>query len=180
MTTRELRISLTEAIDRAGPVLFGADWIDRLKPRDAEILAKFGPKPFGRPNQSIGPCPRKWQVKLDRAIGRDARLVVQRATVLDWIFSARVMTSLNHCDQVALDRVLARYRPAKAGKGAPPRVRHRLINQMLEDIRTGKTTVDALEGLKEEAIADVYGASRKACKAARIDAVAEAKRRGLF
>jgi hypothetical protein len=179
MTAQDRRISLTEAIDHAGPVLFGADWIDRLKPRDAEILAKFGPKPFGRPNQSIGPCPRQWQVKLDRAMGRDARLVVQRATVLDWIFSARVMTSVNHCDQVALDRALARYRPAKAGKGAPPRVRHRLITQMLEDIHTGRRTADALDSLKEEAIAEVYGASRKACKAARMDALAEARRRGL-
>jgi hypothetical protein len=180
MNDRAIRLTLTKAIDHAGPVLFGADWIDRLKPRDAEILAKFGPKPFGRPNQSIGPCPRHWQVKLDRAIGRDARLVVQRATVLDWIFSARVMTSLNHCDQAALDRVLARYRPAKAGKGAPPRVRYRLITQMLEDIRSGKRTADELNAMKEETIAEVYGASRKACKAARIDALAEEKRRCLF
>jgi hypothetical protein len=179
MSEREIRLTLTEAIDHAGPVLFGADWIDRLKPRDCKILAKYGPKPFGRPNQSIGPCPRQWQVKLDCAIGRDARLVVQRATVLDWIFSARVMTSLNHCDQTALDRVLARYRPAKAGKGAPPRVRYRLITQMLEDIRSGKRTADKLNAMKEEAIAEVYGASRKACKAARIDALAEARRRGL-
>jgi hypothetical protein len=112
-------------------------------------------------------------------MGRAARLVVQRATVLDWIFSARVMTSVNHCDQVALDRAIARYRPAKAGKGAPPRVRHRLITQMLEDIRTGRRTADALDALKEEAIAEVYGASRKACKAARMDVLAEARRRGL-
>jgi hypothetical protein len=179
MSGREIRLTLTKAIDHAGPVLFGADWIDRLKARDAEILAKFGPKPFGRPHQSIGPCPPEWQVKLDRAMGRDARLVVQRATVLDWIFSARVMTTLNHCDQAALDRALARYRPAKAGKGAPPRVRYRLINQMLEDIRTGKRTADALDALKEEAIAKEYGASRKACKVARIAALAEAKRRGF-
>ena len=110
-------------------------------------------------------------------MGRDARLVVQRATVLDWIFSARVMTTLNHCDQVALDRALARYRPTKAGKGAPPRVRLRLITQMLVDIRSGKRTADALDALKEEALAEVYGASRKACKTARIEALAEAKRR---
>ncbi len=179
MTAQDRRISLTEAIDHAGPVLFGADWIDRLKPRDARVLAKFGPRPFGRPNQTIGPCPRQWQVKLDRAMGRDARLVVQRATVLDWIFSARVMTTLNHCDQGALDRALARYRPAKASKGAPPRVRYRLITQMLEDMRSGKRTADALEALKEEAVAEVYGASRKACKAALFDALAEARRRGF-
>jgi hypothetical protein len=179
MTTQDRRISLTEAIDRAGPVLFGADWIDRLKPSQAEILAKFGPKPYGRPKQSIGPCPRDLQDKLDQAIGRDVRLVVQRATVLDWIFSARVMTTLNHCDQAALDRTLARYRPAKAGKGAPPRVRYQLITRMLEDIRSGKRTADELEALKQEAMAEEYGASRRACKAARIAALDEAKRRGL-
>lgn len=179
MTAQERRISLTEAIDHAGPVIFGPDWIDRLKPRDAAILEKFGPKPFGQPKQSIGPCPRQWQVKLDRAIGRDVRLVVQRATVLDWIFSARVMTSPNHCDPAAIDRALSRYRPTKAGVGAPPRVRHRVITSMLHDIHTGKMTLDSLEGLKEEALADMYGASRRTCKEALIFVKAEAKRRGL-
>jgi hypothetical protein len=181
MSDRETRLTLTEAIDRAGPVLFGADWIDRLKPKDAKILAEFGPKPFGQPRQSIGPCPREWAVKLDRAMGRDARLVVQRTTVLDWIFSARVMTTLNHCDQAALNRVLERHRPAKAGKGgAPPLVRYRLITQMLEDIHRGKRTADELEALKEETLAELYGASRNACRPARIAALDEAKRRGLI
>lgn len=177
MSGREIRMTLPEAIDHAGPVFFGSDWIDRLKPSDCEILAKFGPKPFGGPRQSIKPCPRRWQAKLDRAIGRDMRLVIQRATVLDWIFSARVMTTLNHCDQTALQRALGRYRPATVG--APPRVRYQLITRMLEDIRSGKTTAVKLEMLKEEALAEAYGASRKACKAARADALAEAKRRGL-
>jgi hypothetical protein len=179
MTARNTDFSITEAIDHAGPVLFGADWIDRLKPQDAKILAEFGPKPFGRPKQTIGPCPRRWQAKLDSALGRDARLVVQRATVLDWIFSARVMRSTSHCDMAALDRALARYRPAKVAQGAPPRLRYRLITQMLDDIRAGKWTVEQLEKMKQEAVAEAYGASRKACNPARIAAIAEAKRRGL-
>jgi hypothetical protein len=174
---REIRLTLPEAIDHAGPVFFGADWIDRLKPNDAKILAKFGPKPFGGPRQSIKPCPPRWRTKLDHALGRDMRLVIQRATVLDWIFSAHVMTTINHCDQTALQRALGRYRPATVG--APPRVRYRLIARMLEDIHSGKTTAVKLEMLKQEALKEAYGASRKACKAARADALAEARRRGL-
>jgi hypothetical protein len=177
MSAQEVSLTLPEAIDHAGPVFFGSDWIDRLKPSDAKILAKFGPKPFGQPRQSIKPCPPASRAKLDRALGRDMRLVIQRATVLDWIFSARVMTTASHCDQATLQRALGRYRPATVG--APPRVRYRLITQMLDDIRSGKTTAGKLEMLKEEALAEEYGASRKACKAARDDALAEARRRGL-
>jgi hypothetical protein len=177
MSGREIRLTLPEAIDHAGPVFFGTDWIDRLKPSDCEILAKYGPKPFGQPRQTIKRCPREWQTKLDRAMGRDMRLVIQRATVLDWIFSARVMTTPHHCDQTTLQRVLGRYRPSKVG--APTRVRYRLVTRMLADIHSGKTTAAKLEVLKEEALAAAYGASRNACRPARTEALAEARRRRL-
>jgi hypothetical protein len=106
------------------------------------------------------------------------RLVIQRGTVLDWIFSARVMTTLNHCDQTALQRALDHYRPSKVG--APTRVRYRLVKSMLEDIHSGKTTAVKLEMLKDEALAETHGASCKACKAARADVLAEAKLRSLY
>jgi hypothetical protein len=173
------RLTLTQAIDLAGPILFGADWIDRLTVSEAELLTKFGPKPRGQPNQTISPCPRRLKDKLDRVIGRDHRLAVQRATVLDWIYAAGILIGRNYCDISAIKRGLARSRPEKSVRGAPPVVRQKLTRRMLEDIRAGSISGSSLGKLKQEALAEMYSASRKACKEARIDALAEAERQGL-
>jgi hypothetical protein len=54
MSDREIRLTLTEAINRAGPVLFGSDWIENLTPAEAKLLSKYGPKPYGKPLRKIG------------------------------------------------------------------------------------------------------------------------------
>jgi hypothetical protein len=174
------RLSITDAIDRAGPVLFGGDWIDRLDPSEAEILSKYGPQPRGRPHQSIKPCPERFRVALDRAIGKDHRLGIQRATVLDWIYSARVMIGRNLCEAATLNRKLTSSKRTKPGRGRPAALRQRLIRQMVDDIRNGIISAAALKKLKEEALADRYRASRKACVPARTDALSEAERQNLF
>lgn len=173
------RLSITEAIDRAGPVLFGSDWIDRLNAKETLALEKYGPKPRGQQQQSIAVCPRAERVALDRTIGRDMRLGIQRATVLDWIYAARVMMDRNYCDRFLLDRKLATAKLDENPVGAPPVVRQRVIRQMLDDVRSGRISLAKLKALKQDVMKLDYGASRKVCNQARKDAIAEAERQRL-
>lgn len=176
------RLSLTQVIDLAGPIIFGSDWIDHLDKEDIRLMEEFLMRPRGQPNQSIKICRQdRKRGKLDRAIGRDHRLGLQRATVLDWVYSARIMIGRNYCDVAAVKRALAEKRSmsAKPARGRPPDVRLILMRKMLENIRTGTISAVALEKLKDESLAAEYGASCRACKAARTHALAEARRQGL-
>jgi hypothetical protein len=73
-------------------VLFAKDWVGKLTDADVRMLAKHGPKPYGQAaaTQSIDRCPDQFSRRLDRVIRSDVRLGVQRATVLDWLYAARV------------------------------------------------------------------------------------------
>jgi hypothetical protein len=174
MSDRETRLTLSEAIDRAGLVLFGTDWIGQCDAKEIRLLAKYGPKPYGKPQQSIAPCPDPYRVALDRAIGRDQRMLVQRATVFDWIRAARVLLDLNYyCDATALDKKLMQARHQKNPVGAPAVVRERVARQMREALRAGGLSVAQFEKLKQEAMQQQFGAGRKACVAARKDILAE-------
>jgi ribosomal protein L21 len=180
MHGRDHRLTITEAIDQAGPVLFGTDWIGQCDAKEIRLLAKYGPKPYGKPHQSIARCPDGYSVALNRAIGKDQRMLVQRATVFDWIRAARVLFDLNHCDAAALDKKLMQARRQKNPVGAPAVARQRVIRQMLDNLRSGKVSATSLKEMKQEIMEQDYGASRKVCKVARIDALAEAQRQGLF
>jgi hypothetical protein len=180
MHGRDQRLTITEAIDQAGPVLFGTDWIGQCDAKEIRLLAKYGPKPYGKPHQSIARCPDGYSVALDRAIGKDQRMLVQRATVFDWIRAARVLFDLYHCDATALDKKLTQARRQKNPVGSPAVVRQRVARQMLENLRSGKVSPVSLKEMKQEIMEQDYGASRKVCKVARIDALAEAQRQGLI
>jgi hypothetical protein len=173
------RLTITQAIDRAGPVLFGTDWIGRCEAKEIRLLAKYGPKPYGKPRQSVAPCPPSFRVAVDRAIGRDQRMLVQRATVFDWIRAARVLFDLDHCDAAALDKKLVRARHQKNAVGAPAVVRQRVLRQMLDDLRSGRISAAKLQGMKQETMEKDYDASRKVCKEARDNALAEAERQKI-
>jgi hypothetical protein len=173
MHGRDQRLTITEAIDQAGPVLFGTDWIGQCDAKEIRLLAKYGPKPYGKPHQSIARCPDGYSVALDRAIGKDQRMLVQRATVFDWIRAARVLLDLNYCDATALDKKLMQARHQKNPVGAPAVVRERVARQMREALRAGGLSIAQFEKLKHEAMQQQFGASRKACVAARKAVLAE-------
>lgn len=162
------RLTLSEAIDQAGPVLYGTDWIGECSRKEIDILKKYGPTPYGQPQQSIGPCPRQSAVALDRAIGRDRRMLVQRATVFDWLRVARVMVDgMMHCDPASLEKQLQKSKRQKNPVGAPAVVRERVVRQMREAVRSGQLSLKELETLKEEALRQQFRASRRVCVAAR-------------
>jgi hypothetical protein len=107
-------------------------------------------------------------------------MLVQRATVLDWVRAARVMTSQFECDAGTLERKLSNIKSEKNPVGAPPVVRERIKRQMLHDLRSAKFSTAELKKIKQDALHAEYGASRKVCAEARIEALAEAERQGLL
>lgn len=181
MTRRQNLLSISEAIDKAGQVLFGDDWINRLDRTDVKLLERHGPKPPGHSLQSIKRCPPHLSRRLDRVIGRDVRLGIQRATVLDWLFSARVMSSRNNCDPAKLEQVLTHIRKgSERRRRRPPVDRIAVAQKMLAEIRTGAVTIEDLDKMKQQALKDEYGKARKTCVEARKIALAEARhQRGM-
>lgn len=167
------RLTLSNAIDLAGPALYGADWIGKCDQKEIDILKKYGPVPYGQQTQSIAPCPAALAVALDRAIGKDRRMLLQRTTVLDWIRAARVMVDTMHCDPISLKKQLDRSRHQKNPVGAPATVRERVARQMREAVRSKQLSPERLKKLKQEALEQQFGASRKVCVAARQIVLAE-------
>lgn len=112
----------TAAIDKAGSVLFGDDWIGELTQREIGLLEAYGPLLAKVADGSIAPCPQKHRRALDRAIGRQHRANAQRGTVFDWLQEHGLVTPTSlSCDAGALSRALARHgvlqAATSAGKG---------------------------------------------------------------
>jgi acyl-CoA reductase-like NAD-dependent aldehyde dehydrogenase len=101
---------------------------------------------------------------------------VQRATVLNWLLSTRVMASRDYCDRTALDRALAAAGHTLPTRGRPANARDRVLQKMLDDLRGGRRTVGELSKMKQQTLAADYGASRKVCNVARKMALSEATR----
>jgi hypothetical protein len=166
-------LTLSQAIDKAGPELYGPDWIGQCDQKEIDVLKKHGPAPYGQQSQSIAPCPPRIATALDRAIGKDRRMLLQRVTVLDWIRAARVMVDAAHCDPISLERQLKRSRLQKSPVGAPPVVRERVARQMRQALQSGQLSLNGLRGLKEEAMQEQFRASRRVCKEAKKVVLAE-------
>lgn len=167
MTGGAKRLTLSEAITKAGPALYGPDWIGRCDEKEIAVLKKYGPIPYGQQSQSIAPCPPRIAAALDRAIGKDRRMLLQRASVLDWIRASRVMVDVWHCDPISLEKQLKRSRHQKNPVGAPPVVRERVARQMREAVQAKQLTPNQLRLMKEESMQEQFGATRRVCKEAR-------------
>lgn len=86
-------ISHNDARELVGKALYGEDWIGSLTAAEIELLhGQHGPKRHPRPKGSSGyfeiiaRCPSPALArKLDQAIGRDRRMIIQSTTVLEWL-----------------------------------------------------------------------------------------------
>jgi hypothetical protein len=85
-------ISHNDARELVGRAFYRDDWIGGLAKEDIDLLhGDFGPKRWPRPNGEAGffevipPCPKGLRDKLDAAIGRDRRMIVQLMTILEWL-----------------------------------------------------------------------------------------------
>lgn len=164
---------VTEAIDLAGPALFGADWIDRLTDEDRDFLAKHD-----HASLFIGQYPPDIADRLSRLIGQDFRMGVQRATVLRWLFEKEVISNDLKCAAGALNAAIAGEQAKRKSRneggapgnkpGRPRNVSERVVFEMLGHLRSGFDLIGTGEFLKKR-----YGASINTCFEARKVALAE-------
>jgi hypothetical protein len=181
MTKPELpaRITVTDAIDHAGRVLFGDDWIGSLKPRDLAILQQHGPRRGAGANaQIIDPCsgPESLRRDLDRAIGRHQRSGAQRSTVLEWFYQNRIAfdSAVAHVDAKGLALALAAFHAAPPQsviavrkRGRPDDKKQAVVAAMMATLDSGIVTKSELQAMKPDHMRAKFGASRKTCTEAR-------------
>jgi hypothetical protein len=170
---------LSRAIDYAGSKLYGVDWIGSLAEAEAEILARYGPQPYGKPEQSIDRCPPHVARRLDRVIGRDIRMRAQRATVVEWLLRGRVMTSREGYDRAALDRALRKSALPLPKQGRPAIERDRIMQKILAAISARSIDHAELGNLSRKELAARFGTTAKVAAAARKMALPEVLRLAL-
>lgn len=126
-------ISHNDARELIGRAIYRDDWIESLTAEEVEILNKYGPRRRPRPSgasgyfEIIAPCPKGFRNKLNAAIGRDRRMIVQLTTVLEWLeensFGAvKDKYSRKSIESAAVSIVRAptkQDRPPSAGKRGP-------------------------------------------------------------
>ncbi len=171
----------TEAIDKAGPVLFGDDWLGTLSKREHALLEQHGPHRGAGPNeQLIAPCPPHSRNDLDRALGRYHRAGAQRSTVLDWLFQNQVIFD-NHGELCINGATLAAALAAvPAGglmqqapdetaraRGRPLDLRKELAAKMKALLDSGSVTKSEMKRWKPDWMAKHFGHARKTCVDAR-------------
>jgi hypothetical protein len=127
-------ISHNDARVLVGRAFYRDDWIGALKREEKDLLyGDFGPKRLPRPDGASGffeiiqPCPTKGlRPKLDAAIGRDRRMIVQHTTVLEWLDKNGFEVLKRQYSRSRLELAVAKIalptshqRPPGAGKRGP-------------------------------------------------------------
>jgi hypothetical protein len=166
-----------------GKALFGDDWIGPLSKKDLDLLAgPYGPQrkvlANGRTINFVPPCPANLRDKLNFAIGRGERAVLQDAMVIDIMHDngfrdvARTFNrSLLHEFLKTIGRPLLESRKRSAGK--PPDLIEGVIGRMVSDARRG---ID-IESMKGKELAAKYGVSRGTAVKARAEVLAKRSRK---
>lgn len=124
------------ARDLIGRAIYRDDWIGGLTAEEIELLnSEYGPKRWPRPNGASGyfnvinPCPPGQREKLDAALGRDQRMIMQLSTVLEWLDQNGLGALQKGYSKQVLDAAIATIRspspsqdrPLGAGKRGPVR-----------------------------------------------------------
>ncbi len=169
-------IDAREARRLVGKALFGADWIGSLSKKELDLLSgPQGPRrkrlASGRTINLIPPCSTATlRKRLDLAIGRAERAVLQDATVIDVMHDNGFHDVAEAFDRGRVDRFLkklgtghAELPPRRVGKR--PVLIGGIIAKMASDTRAG---ID-IESMIGKELADRYGASRGTCEKARTE-----------
>jgi hypothetical protein len=178
-------VSRDEARTLIGKMLFGSDWIAGLTKEQLELLnSDFGPKrkavfQAGVMVNTIDiyerACPPEHRERFNVAVGYSERMRLQGTTVDDWIETvAGLDCTQMYFQRVDLDRAMAQYRDLQAGpvngagrRGPAPAKRDRVAEAMKDAIAKGQITRTELAGMKEEAMAQTFSASRETVRNAR-------------
>jgi hypothetical protein len=163
--------------------LFGDDWIGELSSADLQILeSKNGIKrkrlPNGRTINIIVPCPRGRRNRLDAAIGRGERAVVQLSTAIDVMHDAGFSHLAEAYDFESFERFLRSFRRQQLDGGSNPVGKPRdkiedVMRRMESDVRGGIN----LRAIKQKALAAKYGVSRGTAVKARQEVLAKHARK---
>jgi hypothetical protein len=134
------------------------------------------------------PCPPALRKQLDEALGRAHRIRIEANTADDWLITAgiKIKTSGSVYDKFGritpgavyeswkVDETFARYGAEKAAAAPPAKPRGKksaLVPEMVETLRSriaeGTLTVQALDSMTQETLADYLGVSRETAVKAR-------------
>jgi hypothetical protein len=176
-------ITLDEMRERAGTLIFGADWISGLTDQQYELLRTYPlePRDVHRTDGTttslphVDPVPARLASKIDHAPGRWLRLDAQITTVDSWLQARGVF---DHPAKT-IDRkwfgTLIRVETRKQKKtgaperrlGRPAQILPRVMSDMRRQIDEGKLTNTTLADLPEKELASQFSASRASAREAR-------------
>jgi hypothetical protein len=153
-----------------GKHLFGRDWIGELTEEEQALFAKYGPRPgkYGG-GTIIDPCPANMVSRLDRALGREQRILHQRGAAAEWLHDHGLL-HVGGCDPAMLASALAKQPPAGEAstvlKVGRPRRFEAIAIRMKMDLATGRRTEQELIKAYGKNLQGWYGADIKTCKKA--------------
>jgi hypothetical protein len=175
-------ISLGEMRERIARLIFGNDWIGGLTTDQYEMLQAHAPtaRDILRSDGSTirldhaKRCSAGIADKLDRALGRRARMSAQYVAVDSWIQDHGLPVDPSRpADRKAFNALLrkemsaARARPAEKQRGPKAQILPRLSAAMQHDLSSGALTRAELLALPDKELEARYGAKRERVRAAR-------------
>jgi hypothetical protein len=168
-------IHLDEMRERVGRAMYKEDWlagafgvVDAFNEDWLLIKGPYGVKRRATPTAAgiypseIAPCPRGKAKKLERALGRFARLDAQIQTVDSWLEAHGLSVDPRQpADRATFDTIMSSVFPnaPPARRGPKPEVMTRVLKEMEADVTEGRLTVDQLRKLKLKQLAERYAAS---------------------
>ena len=175
-------LTLNQARERVGAVLFGSIWIgsltdneaalrsEHLRPRDVPVLGGTGMVSL----LHAEPCSPGDVVKLYKALGRFVWLDAQYTTVDTWLADRGFpVDPKKPIDFRSLRQALANEQRSRSGKspkrktGPEPKEMTRLLKAMTDEIRIERLTDEALLEMPDKELMVRFVGKRSSCRTAR-------------
>jgi hypothetical protein len=185
-------ISLNEMRERVARLIYGDDWIGGLTDSEYELLREhpLTSRAIVRTDGStihldhIGRCPAGSATKLDRAIGRQARMSAQFVTVDSWIQNHGLLVDPRHpADRKSFNSIVRA--ESRNGKSAPieekrrgpkPKIFPRLTAAMRDDVSSGRLSLADLKAMPDKELEEMYQGKRERVRVARQWVVSQLKK----
>jgi hypothetical protein len=173
-------IHLDEMRERVGRAIYKEDWLGGASDEDWLLIKgphgikqRAWPTAAGIYPSEIARCPRGKVNKLDRALGRFARLYAQYSTVDSWLEAQGLPVDPRQpADRKTFNAIMRKEFPDQsaappARRGPKPEVMTRVLKEMEADVAEGRLTVDELRKLILKVGAARYATSMSSFRDAR-------------
>jgi len=184
-------ISLDEMRERVARLTYGDDWIGGLTDEQYELLRahSFTARAIVRTDGStihldhVRRCPAGLSAKLDRAIGRQARMSAQYVTVDSWLQDHGLPVDPRRAADRKHFNAIVRA-ASRNGKSAPIEERRRgpkatilprLVAAMKDDISSNQLSLGDLEAMPDKELESRYQAKRERVRSARLAVIGQLK-----